>query len=65
MFDFDKLLAGLADQHVLCVGDLMLDEFVYGEVARNSPEAYAAVSWACAARTMPAARSPRRCRRSR
>jgi D-beta-D-heptose 7-phosphate kinase/D-beta-D-heptose 1-phosphate adenosyltransferase len=39
MFDFDKHLADLADQAVLCVGDLMLDEFVYGEVSRISPEA--------------------------
>jgi len=39
MFDFDKHLADLADQTVLCVGDLMLDEFVYGEVSRISPEA--------------------------
>ncbi len=39
MFDFDKHLAELADQTVLCVGDLMLDEFVYGEVSRISPEA--------------------------
>ena len=39
MFDFDKHLADLAGQTVLCVGDLMLDEFVYGEVSRISPEA--------------------------
>jgi D-beta-D-heptose 7-phosphate kinase/D-beta-D-heptose 1-phosphate adenosyltransferase len=39
MFDFDKHLADLARQTVLCVGDLMLDEFVYGEVSRISPEA--------------------------
>jgi D-beta-D-heptose 7-phosphate kinase/D-beta-D-heptose 1-phosphate adenosyltransferase len=39
MFDFDKHLSGLAEQTVLCVGDLMLDEFVYGEVSRISPEA--------------------------
>src|SRR5664279_912876 len=39
MFDFDKHLADLAKQTVLCVGDLMLDEFVYGEVSRISPEA--------------------------
>jgi D-beta-D-heptose 7-phosphate kinase / D-beta-D-heptose 1-phosphate adenosyltransferase len=39
MFDFDKHLADLAAQTVLCVGDLMLDEFVYGEVSRISPEA--------------------------
>lgn len=39
MFDFDKHLTDLAVQTVLCVGDLMLDEFVYGEVSRISPEA--------------------------
>ncbi|MEP7030281.1 MAG: D-glycero-beta-D-manno-heptose-7-phosphate kinase [Pseudolabrys sp.] len=39
MFDFDKHLGDLAQQTVLCVGDLMLDEFVYGEVTRISPEA--------------------------
>ena len=38
MFDFDKKLAALADQTVLCIGDLMLDEFVYGDVTRISPE---------------------------
>jgi D-beta-D-heptose 7-phosphate kinase/D-beta-D-heptose 1-phosphate adenosyltransferase len=43
MFDFDKHLAALADQTVLCIGDLMLDEFVYGEVSRISPEAPAPV----------------------
>src|SRR3954451_22812379 len=43
MFDFDKHLADLAKQTVLCVGDLMLDEFVYGEVSRISPEAPALV----------------------
>jgi D-beta-D-heptose 7-phosphate kinase/D-beta-D-heptose 1-phosphate adenosyltransferase len=39
MFDFNKHLADLSNQTVLCVGDLMLDEFVYGEVSRISPEA--------------------------
>src|SRR5476649_2939074 len=39
MFDFDKHLSELAAQTVLCVGDLMLDEFVYGDVSRISPEA--------------------------
>src|SRR5579872_3625469 len=39
MFDFDKQLSALARQTVLCIGDLMLDEFVYGEVSRISPEA--------------------------
>jgi D-beta-D-heptose 7-phosphate kinase / D-beta-D-heptose 1-phosphate adenosyltransferase len=39
MFDYEKRLAELAQQTVLCVGDLMLDRFVYGEVTRISPEA--------------------------
>lgn len=43
MFDFAKELSSLKNQTVLCVGDIMLDEFVYGEVARISPEAPAPV----------------------
>jgi D-beta-D-heptose 7-phosphate kinase / D-beta-D-heptose 1-phosphate adenosyltransferase len=39
MYDFDKHLIALSEQTVLCIGDLMLDEFVYGEVSRISPEA--------------------------
>src|SRR5476651_2455556 len=39
MFDFDALSQTIVRQTVLCVGDLMLDEFVYGEVSRISPEA--------------------------
>ena len=39
MFDFEKHLTDLANQTVLCIGDLMLDEFVYGSVTRISPEA--------------------------
>jgi D-beta-D-heptose 7-phosphate kinase/D-beta-D-heptose 1-phosphate adenosyltransferase len=39
MFDFDALSRAIASRTVLCVGDLMLDEFVYGEVSRISPEA--------------------------
>ena len=39
MFDFDRHLSDLAGQTVLCIGDLMMDEFVYGEVSRISPEA--------------------------
>ena len=39
MFDFDRYISGLAGQTVLCIGDLMLDEFVYGDVTRISPEA--------------------------
>src|SRR6478672_8727114 len=43
MLDFDALSHAIARQTVLCVGDLMLDEFVYGEVSRVSPEAPAPV----------------------
>jgi D-beta-D-heptose 7-phosphate kinase / D-beta-D-heptose 1-phosphate adenosyltransferase len=43
MFDFDTQLSALARQTVLCIGDLMLDEFIYGEVSRISPEAPAPV----------------------
>jgi D-beta-D-heptose 7-phosphate kinase/D-beta-D-heptose 1-phosphate adenosyltransferase len=43
MFDFDALSQSIVRQTVLCVGDLMLDEFVYGEVSRISPEAPAPV----------------------
>ena len=43
IFDFEHRLTELAAQTVLCVGDLMLDEFVYGDVSRISPEAPAPV----------------------
>lgn len=43
MFDFEALSHAISSQTVLCVGDLMLDEFVYGEVSRISPEAPAPV----------------------
>jgi D-beta-D-heptose 7-phosphate kinase/D-beta-D-heptose 1-phosphate adenosyltransferase len=43
MFNFDQLASDIARQTVLCIGDLMLDEFVYGEVSRISPEAPAPV----------------------
>ncbi|HWW47660.1 MAG TPA: D-glycero-beta-D-manno-heptose-7-phosphate kinase [Xanthobacteraceae bacterium] len=39
MFDFDLLSAEFSNQTVLCIGDLMRDEFVYGDVSRISPEA--------------------------
>jgi len=43
MFDFDALSHLISSRTVLCIGDLMLDEFVYGEVSRVSPEAPAPV----------------------
>ena len=36
---FNHLLAGFAGQRILVVGDLMLDEFIWGRVSRISPEA--------------------------
>jgi D-beta-D-heptose 7-phosphate kinase/D-beta-D-heptose 1-phosphate adenosyltransferase len=39
MIDFEDLLSRLGCQRVLCVGDLIIDEFVYGKVSRISPEA--------------------------
>ena len=39
MFNFEDALKLIGEQIVLCVGDLMLDDFVYGEVSRISPEA--------------------------
>jgi D-beta-D-heptose 7-phosphate kinase/D-beta-D-heptose 1-phosphate adenosyltransferase len=43
MVNFEKELSNLGSQTVLCIGDLMLDDFVYGEVSRISPEAPAPV----------------------
>jgi len=43
MFDFEKRLTDIGKQTILCIGDLMLDDFVYGEVSRISPEAPAPV----------------------
>ena len=43
MLDLDVLAPAIARQTVLCVGDLMLDEFIYGDVTRVSPEAPAPV----------------------
>src|SRR2546426_2581298 len=43
MFNFEEALRLICEQTVVCVGDLMLDDFVYGEVVRISPEAPAPV----------------------
>jgi D-beta-D-heptose 7-phosphate kinase/D-beta-D-heptose 1-phosphate adenosyltransferase len=39
MLSFEDMLSRIESQTVLCVGDLMLDDFVYGDVSRISPEA--------------------------
>jgi D-beta-D-heptose 7-phosphate kinase/D-beta-D-heptose 1-phosphate adenosyltransferase len=36
---FESLLAGFSRNRILVVGDLMLDEFIWGKVSRISPEA--------------------------
>jgi len=36
---FNRLLAGFAGKRILVIGDLMLDEFIWGRVSRISPEA--------------------------
>jgi D-beta-D-heptose 7-phosphate kinase/D-beta-D-heptose 1-phosphate adenosyltransferase len=37
--DFDHCLDNLVHTHLLCLGDIMLDCFIYGRVERISPEA--------------------------
>jgi D-beta-D-heptose 7-phosphate kinase/D-beta-D-heptose 1-phosphate adenosyltransferase len=37
--DIEKLFRSIVTQRVLVVGDLMLDEYLCGEIARISPEA--------------------------
>jgi rfaE bifunctional protein kinase chain/domain len=37
--DVESILLSIATQRVLVVGDLMLDEYLWGEIARISPEA--------------------------
>ena len=39
-----QLLTRLSGARIVCVGDLMVDRFVYGEVTRVSPEAPIPVS---------------------
>src|SRR5262247_763750 len=43
MFDFEESLKLISEQTIICVGVLMLDDFVYGEVSRISPEAPAPI----------------------
>jgi D-beta-D-heptose 7-phosphate kinase/D-beta-D-heptose 1-phosphate adenosyltransferase len=43
MFDYEKRLAAIHQETLLVVGDIMLDRYVYGDVARISPEAPAPV----------------------
>src|SRR5256886_16276986 len=43
MFNFEVAFKLIPEQTIVCVGDLMLDDFVYGEVSRISPEAPAPI----------------------
>ena len=43
MLDFEEMIKLVSEQTVVCIGDLMLDDFVYGEVSRISPEAPAPI----------------------
>jgi D-beta-D-heptose 7-phosphate kinase/D-beta-D-heptose 1-phosphate adenosyltransferase len=43
IFNFEDALKLIPEQTIVCVGDLMLDDFVYGEVSRISPEAPAPI----------------------
>jgi len=47
------LLSAFRRAHVLVVGDLMLDEFIWGKVSRISPEAPVPVVWAQSESVMP------------
>ena len=42
---FKKTLSNFKKASVLVVGDLMLDEFIWGDVTRISPEAPVPVVW--------------------
>ena len=43
MFNFEEALKLIPERTIVCIGDLMLDDFVYGEVSRISPEAPAPI----------------------
>src|SRR5450432_2290278 len=36
---YQGLMAGFSSQRILVIGDLMLDEYIWGKVSRISPEA--------------------------
>lgn len=53
MRDFRKIISNFKNARILVVGDLILDEFIYGSVERISPEAPVPVVWANKRRYMP------------
>ncbi len=50
---FKEVVSALSSANVMVVGDLMLDEFVWGEVERISPEAPVPVVWVREETSMP------------
>ena len=48
-----KIIPGFSDVKILVIGDLILDEFVWGEVSRISPEAPVPVVWVKSESFMP------------
>ncbi len=49
----DQLLSRFEKTQVLVIGDMMLDEFVWGKVSRISPEAPVPIVWVQSESTMP------------
>jgi len=35
----EEIIAGMADRHIMVIGDVMVDQFIRGAVERISPEA--------------------------
>lgn len=50
---FKKIIKHFNNTSILVVGDLMLDEFIWGKVSRISPEAPVPVVWATSESIMP------------
>ena len=48
-----KIIPKFSDVKILVIGDLILDEFVWGEVSRISPEAPVPVVWVKSESFMP------------
>jgi len=51
--DYRKIVGDFKDARVLVIGDLILDEFLWGEVSRISPEAPVPVVWVKTESFMP------------
>jgi len=42
---FDKVIKGFKKRNILVIGDLLLDQYIWGKVSRISPEAPVPVVW--------------------